>query len=69
MIEDKQQRRRMPIKSPLTGDTVALMSEAGLEVWSKRIRRWEIYTIEELIQLHQDVSKPIAVLDTDNQTA
>jgi hypothetical protein len=53
----EQQRLRLPIKSPSTGFTLALMSREGLELYCKRTRQWEIHSIDEIMHIYQEVIK------------
>jgi hypothetical protein len=53
----EQQRLRLPIKSPSTGFTLALMSREGIELYCKRTRQWEIHSIEEILRMHEEVMK------------
>jgi hypothetical protein len=53
----ERQRLRLPIKSPTTGFTLALMSREGIELYCKRTRQWEIHSIEEIIRMHEEVMK------------
>lgn len=54
----QNQSHRLPIRSAETGDTLALMSKRGLELWSKRKKRWEPFSLTLLTQLYEEVTKP-----------
>lgn len=47
---------RLPIKSS-TGDTLALVSIDGLQLYSKRRKCWETFPIEKVLQLQTEVAK------------
>ena len=51
-----QKQLRLPIKSD-AGDTLALVSIAGIELWSKRKRQWETFSLEKLLQMHTEVAR------------
>lgn len=52
MTEQKQPR--LPVKSD-AGDTLALISIEGIQLWSKRKREWQTFTIETLLKMHTEV--------------
>lgn len=45
-----------PVKSP-SGATLALVSRDGLELWDKRTRAWQTFSMERLQQLHAEVQQ------------
>ena len=47
---------RLPIKSS-TGDTLALVSIDGLQLWSKRRKCWELFSIEKVLQLQTEAAR------------
>lgn len=49
---------RLPIKGD-TGDILALVSVDGLQVWSRRDRKWKTVPIEELLKMHTEVARLI----------
>jgi hypothetical protein len=65
----EQQRLRLPIKSPSTGFTLALMSREGLELYCKRTRQWEIHSIDEIMHIYQEVIKMAASTQDKDKTA
>lgn len=52
----EQKPVRLPIKSS-TGDTLALVSIDGLQLYSKRRKCWETFSIETVLQLQTEVAK------------
>lgn len=43
----------IPLKSPTTGDTLALLSHGrGLFLWCKRAQIWECFEIEHVLRLY-----------------
>lgn len=66
----ERQRLRLPIKSPTTGFTLALMSREGIELYCKRTRQWEVHSIEEILRMHEEVMKKSDdPLQKDDRTA
>jgi len=65
----EQQRLRLPIKSPSTGFTLALVSSKGLELYCKRTRQWEIHSIEEIIHIYEEVTKLSTSAQEKDKTA
>lgn len=57
---------RLPIKSS-TGDTLALVSIDGLQLYSKRRKCWETFPIEKVLQLQTEVAR--LVVEQQNETA
>lgn len=54
--ETEQERLlRKPIKS--NGETVALMSANGLLLWDKRRKVWEVFKMEDLVKMHEELVK------------
>lgn len=47
---------RLPIKGS-TGDTLALVSIEGVELWCKRKKCWESFSIEKILQLQIEVAR------------
>ncbi len=47
----EQKSLRLPLKSE-TGDTVGLIALEGLQLWSKRQKKWETFSFEDLLQRH-----------------
>lgn len=68
-MTEEQQRLRLPIKSPSTGFTLALMSREGLELYCKRTRQWEIHSIDEIMRIYEDVTKMADPTQDKDKTA
>jgi hypothetical protein len=68
-MAEEQQRLRLPIKSPSTGFTLALMSREGLELYCKRTRQWEIHSIDEIMRIYEDVTKMADPTQDKDKTA
>lgn len=52
----EQKPVRLPIKSS-TGDTLALVSIDGIQLWSKRRKCWELFSIEKVLQLQTEAAR------------
>jgi len=58
----------MPIKSP-SGETVGLVSTAGVELWDKRLKRWDVYTLDTLVKIHTQVVSMAEVVEQKKEMA
>jgi hypothetical protein len=65
----EQQRQRLPIKSPTTGFTLALMSSKGLELYCKHTRQWEVHSIDEILRIYQEAQKLAEKSQKNEQSA
>lgn len=65
----EQPRRRLPIKSPVTGFTLALMSSKGLELYCKHTRQWEVHSIDEILRIYQEAQKLTETVQKNEQSA
>lgn len=54
-MTDRHQRGRIPLRSKQTGDTLALVSQDGLLLWSKRRKDWEAFPLSELTDLYAQI--------------
>jgi hypothetical protein len=50
----------LPIKSNVTGDTLALVSMDGILLRNKRNRQWELFSIEAVLKMQTEVAEMIA---------
>jgi len=62
-------RVRLPIKSPVTGYTLALMSHEGLVLYCKHTRTWEVHSIDEILRMYEEVTKMTETTTTQDKTA
>jgi hypothetical protein len=65
----EQPRQRLPIKSPVTGFTLALMSSKGLELYCKRTRQWEIHPIDEILRIYEEAKSMVPPSQEQDKTA
>lgn len=65
-MQTDQKPVRLPIKSS-TGDTLALVSIDGLQLWSKRKKDWELFSIEKVLQLQTEAAR--LVIAQQDETA
>jgi hypothetical protein len=56
MPTEQDKPMRLPIKGE-TGDVLALVSIEGLQLWSRRARKWKTISIEELLKIHSEVAQ------------
>jgi hypothetical protein len=55
-MTEQDKPMRLPIKGE-TGDVLALVSIEGLQLWSRRARKWKTISIEELLKIHSEVAQ------------
>lgn len=57
----------LPIKSNVTGDTLAFVSMGGILLKNKRTRQWETFSIEALLKMQTEVAEMIVREEEDKK--